>query len=115
MNKENICLKYKCSKCCSPVKMRKGFKAARPNVLASLPLVDRNETWIPETSPDTTRLETYDCMNFDPETGLCKDYENRPDICRNTECRAFNLDTEEDQQETVNKIKNEKFYICKRK
>ena len=46
---------------------------------------DFNDTiQIQATSTQGTTL--YIEGNFDKETRLCKDYENRPNICRNTSC-----------------------------
>lgn len=42
--------------------------------------------FVSPTDPDTQRIQTFDCINFDKDTGLCKDYKNRPNICRNTSC-----------------------------
>jgi len=110
-NQENICLKHNCHECCRPVKVKKDFKNNAKET--KLPFKDKKEVWIPESHPNTVRLETYECKLFDKKTGLCKDYENRPEICRNTKCEAFEARDEKKQAEIIKKIKNEKYYKIK--
>lgn len=40
----------------------------------------------PDKCIDTIRIQVYRCLLYDPKTGLCKNYERRPKICRNTSC-----------------------------
>ena len=46
----------------------------------------RVEVLLPEEKIETSKVFTYDCKNFDKDSGLCNDYENRPEICRNSTC-----------------------------
>ena len=45
----------------------------------------RPEILAPESLPDI-KIYTYNCKNFDNQSGQCADYDNRPNICRNTTC-----------------------------
>ncbi len=84
------CTDKNCSFCCDPVKIDK--KA----IISGLELPkDKNggDLWtptgnilIPEDKIDTDRVVTFDCKNFDEKTGKCLDYEDRPEICKNTSC-----------------------------
>lgn len=113
---ETPCIKHNCSICCHPVKFRYGFKQNKKDELNSLPFRDRDEIVAPESSIEKTRLETYDCENYDEATGLCKDYENRPQICRDTKCEAFDTEDETEQKRIIEEIKEEKYIpICKKK
>lgn len=73
MKEENICRKHKCSDCCVPVKVKRGFKNYWGKKFEELPFKERKEIWIPKSHPDTVKLEVYDCDLFDEKTGLCKD------------------------------------------
>lgn len=101
---KNPCLKYNCSYCCNPVKIN-----CLANVVIHLPFVEMKEIIIPLEYIETVRLKTYHCINFNLKTGLCKDYLNRPEICRNTQCLLFQTGTVQKQKIIVNKIKSEKF------
>lgn len=91
-NREAPCVESGCSYCCDPVKVafRKGFNPDRipiPKDSTGNELWEaRGEVWIPEHEIDHVRVQTYNCKKLDKETGRCLDYENRPDICRNTTC-----------------------------
>ncbi len=74
---------------------------------------ERGEILVPESHPDTVRLKTFDCLNFDRATGMCHDYENRPEICRNTSC--LKDDSTESVDEQHSKAINEKFVVIKKK
>ena len=60
---------------------------------------------------DITKLETYDCKNFDSASGLCKDYKNRPDICKNSGC--INPNSSESIDEQFEKMKDKEFIKIK--
>lgn len=107
---ENPCLKFDCSECCNPVKLRKGVNKELPSRFHA-----RGEILAPESSYETTKLESFDCDNFDQATGLCKDYENRPKICQETKCAAFHETDEDKQAKIINEIRNEKFFIWKKR
>ncbi|OGN07863.1 MAG: hypothetical protein A2750_00220 [Candidatus Yanofskybacteria bacterium RIFCSPHIGHO2_01_FULL_45_42] len=80
------CLDKNCSWCCNPVKVPRFLPPDKlPKDKGGQPLwTKRKELLVPEDSQ--TKLETYYCKNYDSATGKCTDYENRPDICKNTEC-----------------------------
>lgn len=89
-NRKSPCKDKNCNFCCNPVKIDKrlidrGLILPKDEYGNDL-FIERNEYLIPEKNIDTVKLKTFDCRNFDKETGLCKDYENRPNICRNTSC-----------------------------
>lgn len=106
--KMNICLLFECSMCCNPVKID-----SRKIILtetSGLPFVEMGGLLIPESHPDSIKLKQYKCVNFNPATGLCTDYFNRPQICRNTTCIAFGVSGKKDQERIICEIKNEKFF-----
>ena len=105
INKENPCLKYNCSQCCNPVKI----DSRKILDLKKLPFSETGEVVVPEGHPESVKLRTYKCSNFDSKNGLCKDYENRPEICRNTKCDAFDSDDDVKQKNAIEKNKSEKF------
>ncbi len=107
-NKGNICLLFGCSMCCNPVKIdsRRLIGLERDK----LPFIELEGILAPESNPDTIRLKQYYCTKFNAETGLCGDYENRPAICRNTKCRAFEVISYLDKKRIVEKIKEERFF-----
>lgn len=89
-NKKSPCLEENCSWCCDPVKIESRFK-----VMASELPKDKNnktifqdtyEVWVPEKNPDSGRLRIFTCNNYNKDTGKCENYENRPNLCRNTSC-----------------------------
>lgn len=94
--------------------MRKGFKRHTGDKLNELPFVDRKELWVSEQHPDTVKLETFDCQLYDEQSGKCRDYGNRPDVCKKTTCGAFDTDEEEQQRQAIDEVRKEKFIICKK-
>jgi Zn-finger protein len=70
------CLEKNCSWCCNPVKVIKFFPENKIPVNKEGKKIwqKRNEILIPENQIDTTRIDTYNCDNFDSQTGQCKDY-----------------------------------------
>ena len=102
--KQSPCLSENCSWCCNPVKIGPRSKHT-PNEL-KIPTdkngnslwTKRDETLLPEKDFETQVVDTYDCKNFNEETGLCADYENRPEICRNTSCVSDNTIEKTDEQ-----------------
>jgi len=101
---KNICLEYGCSCCCNPVKLD-----SKKIVGGDLPFRAEKGIFIPEKAMDHVRLKNYSCSQFDCQTGLCKDYANRPNICRNTSCGALRTDNKEEQARIISAIKAEKF------
>jgi len=103
------CDEKNCSRCCNPVKVPTSFPDEK------IPVDNKGEKiWentgkilIPKKHTDTTRLNTYECKNYDKKTGKCLDYENRPDICRNTSC--VDEHSEKNIDEQYKKTMNEKF------
>ena len=93
------CTDKNCSWCCDPVKVHQFFPDEKIPVNAKGEKIwkERNELLIPENS-ETMRLKTLDCINLDKETGLCKDYENRPEICKDTSCIDPNSKESVDEQ-----------------
>lgn len=110
---DNPCLQFNCSACCDPVKMKKGFKERVGKDFSKLPFAKRKEIIIPEATD--IELETYDCKLLDKNSGKCNDYENRPEICRKTFCKAFEADNKDEQEEIINKIKQEKYFVWGKK
>jgi Fe-S-cluster containining protein len=79
------CASYNCGNCCDPVKTRRFFpddKIPRKS--------DGSALWKKKDGLFLTAggiaLDIFDCDNYDPETKRCKDYENRPQICKNSGC-----------------------------
>lgn len=112
-NKHRPCLKKNCAWCCNPVKIayskRNGFcgndlkKALNHRDIWK----ETGEIFVSENHPETIQVKTFRCDNFDEENNKCKDYENRPDICRNTTCLKNESCESEDEQRK--KFINEKF------
>lgn len=113
--KKNPCIEHNCSECCSPIKLKKGYKQYIGKDFDELPFKDRDELLIPENNIETVKLESYDCNLLDRDTGLCSDYENRPSLCKNTECAAYSTDDPNKQGAIINDIKSEKYIVCKNK
>jgi Fe-S-cluster containining protein len=104
-NKHGPCEDKNCGFCCDPVKIRVGVPVEIPKDKNGNPIwKDRNEIIAPEDKIDTTRIKTYDCVNFDKSTNKCLDYENRPDICRNTSCITDKNGSIDEQHEKVTKV-----------
>jgi len=82
--------------------------------LDELPFIDTGIILIPRMHPDTVRLKMYLCKKYDEELGLCNDYDNRPVICRNTTCSAFDTSDVNEQQKIISDIKSEEFYKIKK-
>lgn len=98
------CLEKDCHECCDPVLMQKNFpdnKIPRGSDGGEI-WTKREETWIPENE-ETVRLQPFDCKKFDSKTGLCQDYENRPEICRITTCVNGSADNTETLQKETEK------------
>jgi Fe-S-cluster containining protein len=100
-NKEPPCLEKKCSICCDPVKVARFFPNGKIPVDAhgEKLWIERDELLATASHIDTVKLRSFDCKNFDKATGQCCDYNNRPEICRNTSCIDPNLDKSADEQQ----------------
>lgn len=98
-DKPGPCLDKKCSWCCDPIKVHRFFPDENipTNKKGEKIWKERPGLLIPEEHIDTVRLKTFDCVNLDKGTGICKDYEGRPDICKNTSC------VDPDSKESVDK------------
>lgn len=104
----NICLLFKCSICCNPVKID-SLRLISPR--DGLPFVEMKGLLVPRLHMEIIRLRPYKCILFNSSTGLCKDYKNRPNICRNTFCPAFKFKLEEKRKISywVNQMKKTSF------
>ncbi|MBI5794014.1 YkgJ family cysteine cluster protein [Candidatus Uhrbacteria bacterium] len=87
-NRHGPCMEKKCSWCCDPVKVPANFSDEKIPLDKEGKRIwrDREEIVVPESQMETVRLKTFDCDLLDTQTGKCSDYENRPEICRNTSC-----------------------------
>jgi len=105
------CFEKKCSWCCNPVKVHRFFPESK------IPTNKKGEKiWEPDgllatECVDGEKLEAYKCKNYNKKTGLCKEYEDRPDICRNTSCVDEKSDESIDEQH--NKMVKQKFIPIK--
>ncbi len=118
MSEKNPCLEKNCSWCCDPVKIVRGKNIANeiktPKDTSGEDLwIKTGEEWAPEKEIDTDRVDVYECKNLDKETGLCKDYENRPQACKNTNC--VKADSELSIDEQYKNFVNTKFLVTKKK
>lgn len=110
-NKHAPCLDKKCSHCCNPVKVLRRFPEDKIFVDNNGKKIwnKRDEILIPESHIETVKLDAFDCVNYESKTGLCKDYENRPDICRNSSCIHEDSDLTQDEQQK--RMAEEKFIV----
>ncbi len=84
------CLEKNCWRCCDPVKIDKKRWFADSDI----PLnekwekirIRKDEIRVSESHPDTVKLDIFECINYDKQTKMCKDYDNRPVICYNSWC-----------------------------
>lgn len=108
--KHGPCLDKKCSWCCDPVRVRKGFPDEKiPKDSTGKPIWEkRDEILVPEDHPDTVRIDTYECRKLNKTTGLCEDYENRPEICRDSGC-VDGEETEADIDRRHKEVTEQKF------
>lgn len=110
-----ICKKHGCGNCCDPVRVRKDFRSRIGDKFEELPFEDTGEVHVPIDEIEKTQLEAYSCRNYDKESGLCKDYENRPQICRNSACRALDAKTDEEQSDLISEEQLQEFIVCKKR
>lgn len=90
-NNHGPCLDKNCSWCCNPVKINQKVVSAGDFEIpkdkdGNYLWKKRDEVLAPLGSFETTRIQTFDCKNFDRKNGKCLDYENRPEVCKNTSC-----------------------------
>ncbi len=113
------CVEKNCSFCCNPVKNPVKVPFSFPD--QKIPLYkkgdklweeNKNEMLAPANDPDATKLKVFSCRNFDIESVKCVDYENRPQICKETSC--INLDSKESVDEQHKKIVRQEFYRIKK-
>ncbi len=109
------CLEKNCSHCCDPVKVGRFFSEEDVpiNKDGNKIWMGKNELLVSVDVPDGQKLKTYNCVNFDAQTGKCKDYNNRPEICRNTSCVSADSTESIDEQHT--KFVGEKFISISKK
>lgn len=99
------CKDKNCWWCCDPVKIwfRKWYDPSQipvPKDNNWNPLwISKEEIWVDEKNIDTKRIQIYECLLYNKENNNCKDYKNRPDICRNTSCIDKNSTTTIDNQQ----------------
>ena len=109
--KERIgpCIDKECSECCNPIKVNRFFPADKiPKDKEGTSLwTKKGELLVPDDNPDGQKIETYNCKNYDPETGKCQDYENRPDICKRSGC--IDPSSEKSEEEQFKRLANQKF------
>ena len=103
------CTDKNCGFCCDPVKINKkaiinGFDLPKDK--------NGNELWeatgdvlAPEHRIETDRVVTFACKNFDKETNKCLDYENRPEVCRDTTCIKDKKGNIDEQHKIATEIK----------
>lgn len=103
------CTDKNCSICCNPVKMN---QRAIINGLELPKDKEGNDLWksrgeiiAPEDRVEKVRIATFDCVNYDKDTGKCLDYENRPDICKDTTCVHDENGDVDEQHKKATKIK----------
>jgi len=108
------CIEKKCAVCCNPVKVESFFPEDE------IPVNEKGEKiWeyqgilASEKTPDGIKLKAYKCKNFDEETGLCKNYKNRPMICRETTC--IDEKSKESTDKQYKKFIKNKFILIKEK
>jgi len=103
------CIEKGCSWCCDPVKIIKFTLKEIPKAQNGKDLRELlKEERIPKDKPDTVRLQIYKCLLLDKNTGLCKEYENRPDICKNSSC--INKDSNKTKEEQYKLTIESEFY-----
>ncbi len=103
------CIEKNCSWCCNPVKIIKFTLKELPKDKYGKDLRTLiEEERIPKDKPDGVRLQIYECLLLDKNTELCKDYKNRPEICKNSSC--INKDSNKSKEEQHKASINSKFY-----
>ncbi|MCL5406887.1 MAG: YkgJ family cysteine cluster protein [Patescibacteria group bacterium] len=102
------CIEKKCSRCCDPVKVARFFPEEKIPIDKEGEKLwqERPELLVSEKHTERP-FKAYDCRNFDSETGHCKDYDNRPEICQNTSCIDKNSSLTVDEQHQ--RVLEEKF------
>ena len=97
------CKEKNCWRCCDPVKIsfRRGYNPSDipiPKDSNGNPIwIPKWEIWVPEKDIDTKRIQIYECLLYDKENKLYKEYKKRPNICRNTSC------TDKQSNESIDK------------
>ena len=99
---ENIhgpCIEKDCSSCCNPVKISSrdilnGRILSKKSDGTGL-WIKRNEVLVTESRPES-KINTFDCVNFDKISGRCLDYDNRPNKCKSSSC--LNVGTGNDDE-----------------
>lgn len=88
INKEAPCQEKWCSFCCNPVWITWRYTPDISRITDATWKKIRKYIGIRPSKkhPDTEKIRLYECSLFDTATGLCKEYDKRPNICRNTSC-----------------------------
>ncbi len=111
MERHAPCLDKNCGHCCDPVKIDTRNIGSIPKDKNGRDIfIPRNEILIPESNPETVKIKTFDCVNFDPITKKCLDHENRPDICRSSTCISDESGNIDEQHKQVTSEKFIKIY-----
>lgn len=108
-NKHAPCLDKNCSFCCNPVKIdqraiRDGFESPKDKDGSKI-WKETGEIIVPEEKIDTDRVVTFNCVNYDKDSGKCLDYENRPEICKNTTCIKDESGDVDEQHKEATEVK----------
>lgn len=108
-NKHAPCTDKNCSFCCNPVKINKraiinGLELPKDKNGNDI-WKEREEILVPEDMIEKVKIVTFDCLNYDKDTGKCLDYENRPDLCRGTTCIKDELGDIDKQHKEFTEIK----------
>jgi len=110
--KKGPCIDKNCSYCCDPVKVSSFFPERLIPKDSTGKVLWKEKGFLTSAGVvDGLKLKSYECLNFDKKSGLCKDYDNRPDICKNSSCIDENSDKSIDEQHK--KMVEEKFIAIK--
>jgi Fe-S-cluster containining protein len=113
MKMNGPCIEKGCSWCCNPVKVSRHFPDEKiPRDEKGEPIWTKNDELLaPESSPDSVKLKSFKCLRFDEKSGLCLEYEKRPEICRASGC--VDEESEDDPELQHRKTVQEKFFKIK--
>ncbi len=104
-NNHGPCIDKNCSWCCDPVKLDANKVVNGMQLPKDKDGIDlwkrRDEVFVSKTQPDTSKVLTFDCKNLNKENGECLDYDNRPEICRNSTCINPDSNLSEDEQHKI--------------
>lgn len=116
MSKEKFgpCIEKKCSFCCNPVKTDRFFPDEKiPKDKNDKPIWEDEGLAVKTECVDGEKFKVFKCKKFNKETGLCDDYENRPDICKESSC--INEKSNKSQEDQYKKMSKTEFTYIKPK